>query len=109
MCLKVQEARRSDTRFNERRNIAKSFFERNVKSAADSILSKHFELVHCETAENDKNNHSYHENTSIVVSNTINRHSKYKQSKRPEVLVNRFPEKQHTFQKKCTAPVEKNV
>ena len=34
MCLKVQEARQSDTRFNERRNITKSSLERNVKSAA---------------------------------------------------------------------------
>ena len=39
MYLKVQEARRSDTRCNERRNITKSFFERNMKSAADSIYS----------------------------------------------------------------------
>ena len=39
MCLKVREARRSDTRFKERRNIKKLLFERNMKSAADSIYS----------------------------------------------------------------------
>ena len=55
MCLKVQEARQSDTRFNEKRNIIKSFFERNLKSAADSIYSPNrFGLLNCETTENDK-------------------------------------------------------
>ena len=28
MCLKVQESRQSDISFNERRNIAKSFFKK---------------------------------------------------------------------------------
>ena len=37
MCLKVQEARGQDTRFNERLDITKSSFEKNVKNAADSI------------------------------------------------------------------------
>ena len=108
MCLKVQEARQSDTRFNERRNITNSSFKRNMKSAADSIYSaNHFELVNCETTENDKNDHPYHKDTSIVGSDTINHHSRYKQSKRPEVVVNRFPENQHTFQKKCTVTGDK--
>ena len=108
MCLKVQEARQSDTRFNERRNITKFSFERNMRSAADSIDSPNrFELLNCETKENDENNHPYHKDTSIVGSDTINHHSRYKQSKRPEVVVYRFPENQHTFQKKCTVPGDK--
>ena len=107
MCLKVQEARQSDIRFNERRNITKSPFERYVKSAADSIYSPNlFELLNCETTENDENNHPYHD-TSIAGSDTINLYSKYGQSKRPEVIRNRFSENQHTFQKKCTVPGEK--
>ena len=61
MCLKAQEARQSDNRFNERKNITKSSFERNMKSAADSIYSQNrFELLNCETAENDENDHPYH-------------------------------------------------
>ena len=108
MCLKVQEARQSDTGFNERRNITKSSFERNMKNAADSIYSPNlFELLKCETTENDENDHPYHKDTSTVGSDTINHHSRYKQSKRPEVVVNRFPENQHTFQKKCTVPCDK--
>ena len=108
MCLKVQEARLSDTRFNERGNITKSSFERNMRSAADSIYSPDcFELLNCETTENDENDHPYHKDTSIVGSDIINHHSKYKQSKRPEVVVNRFPENQHTFQKKYTIPGDK--
>ena len=60
MCLKAQEARQSDNRFNERKNITKSSFERNMKSAADSIYSQNrFELLNCETAENDENDHPY--------------------------------------------------
>ena len=55
MCLKVQEARQSDTRFNEKRSITKSLFERNIKSAADSIYSPNcFELLNCETTEYDE-------------------------------------------------------
>ena len=100
MCLKVQEARQSDTRFNEKRNITKSSLERNMKSAADSIyFPSRFELINCETTKNDENDHPYHKDTSIVSIYTINHHSRYKQSKRPEV--------QHTFQKKCTVPGEK--
>ena len=107
MCLKVQEARQSDIRFNERRNITKSPFERYVKSAADSIYSPNlFELLNCETTENDENDHPYHD-TSSAGSDTINLYSKYGQSKRPEVIRNRFSENQHTFQKKCTVPGEK--
>ena len=103
MCLKVQEARQSDTRFNERRNITKSSFERNMKSAAESIYPPNrFELLNCETTENDKSDHPYHKDTSLVGSDTINHHSRHKKSKRPEVVVNRFPENQHTFHKKCT-------
>ena len=107
MCLKVQEARQSDTRFNERKNITKSSFVRNVKSAADVYSPNRFEVLNCETTENDENDHPYHKDTSKVGSDTINHHSRYKQSKRPEVIVNRFPENQHTFQKKCTVPGEK--
>ena len=68
--------------------VTKSSFERNMKSAGDSIYSP---------TENNENDHPYHKDTSIVGSDTINHHSRYKQSKRPEVVVNRFPENQHTF------------
>ena len=82
MCLKVQEARQSDTRFKEKRNITKSLFERNMKSAADRIYSPNrFELIHCETTEFDENDHPYHKDTSIVRIDTINHHSRYKLSK----------------------------
>ena len=91
MCLKVQEARQSDTRFNEKRNITKSSLERNIKSAADNIYCPNrFELLNCETKENDKNDHPFHKDTSTVGIDTINHHSRYKQSKRPEVVANRF-------------------
>ena len=84
MCLKVQDARQSDTRFSKKRNITKSSFERNLKSAADSIYSPNrFELLNCETTENDVNDHPYHKDTSIVGIDTINHHSRYKQLKRP--------------------------
>ena len=54
MCLKVQEARQSDTRFNEKRNITKSSFERIMNSAVDSIYSPNrFKLLNCETTESD--------------------------------------------------------
>ena len=107
MCLQVQEARQSGTRFKERKNIIKSFFERNMKSAAASIyFPNHFELLNCETTENDENDHPYHNDTCIVGSDTLNHHSRYKQSKRPEVVVTRFPENQHIFHKKCTVPGE---
>ena len=54
ICLKVQEGSQSDIRINEKRNISKSSFERNMKSAADSIYSPNrFELLNCETTEND--------------------------------------------------------
>ena len=67
MCLKVQEARQSNTRFNERRNITKSSFERNMKSAADSTYSPNrLELLNCETTENDESDHPCHKYTSIV-------------------------------------------
>ena len=108
MCLKVQEVRQSYTRFNEKRNITKSSFERNMKSAADGMYSRNrFELLNCETIENDENDNLYHKDTSTVGIDTINHHSRYKPWKRPEVVANRFPEKQHTFQKKCTVPGEK--
>ena len=74
-----------------------------MKSAADSIYSPNrFLLLNCETAEINENDHPYHKDTSLVGSDTINHHSRYKISKRPEVVINRFPENQHTFQKKCT-------
>ena len=74
MCLNVQETRRSDTRFNEKRNITKSSFKRNMKIAAGNIyLPNPFELLNTYLSRN------------------------------------RFPENQHTFQKKCTVPGEKNV
>ena len=66
-----------------------------------------FELLNCETTENNENDHPCHKDTSIVRSHTINDHSRYKQSKRPEVVVNRFPENQYTFQKTCTVPGHK--
>ena len=82
MCLKVQEAGQSDTRFNKRRNITKSSFERNMKSAEDSIYSSNrFELPNFETMENDEKDHPYHKDTSVFSIDTINRHSRYKQSK----------------------------
>ena len=97
MHLKFQEARQSDTTFTERRNISKHSFERNMNSAADRIYSANrFELLNCEATENNENDHLY-KDTSIVGSGTINHDFRYKQSKRPEVFVNRFPENQHTF------------
>ena len=109
MHLKVQEARQSDTTFNESKNITKSSFDRNMKSAVDSIYSPNrVELLNCEATENDENDPPYHKDTSIVVFDTVNHHSIYKQLKRPEaVVVNRFPENQHIFQKKRTAAGEK--
>ena len=93
---------------NEKINITKSSFERNMKSSADSIYSPNrFELINCETTEKEEINHPYHKDTSIVGIDTINHHSRYNQSKRPEVVANRFPEKQHTFQKKYTVPGKK--
>ena len=81
MCLKVQEAKQSDTRFNEKKNITKSSFERNMKSVADNIYSPNrFELLNCETTENGENDHPYHKDTSIIGGDTINHHSRYKQS-----------------------------
>ena len=98
MCLKVQEERRSRTWFNESRNITKSSFERSMKSEADSIYSPNrFELLNCETTENDGNDHPYHKDTSIVAISTRNHLSRYKQSKQPEIVTNRFPENQHNF------------
>ena len=92
MCLKVQDARQSDTGFSKKRNITKSSFERNLKSAADSIYSPNrFELLNCETTENDVNDHPYHKDTSIVGIDTRNHHSRYKQLKRPQVVADRFP------------------
>ena len=82
MCLKVQEARQSDTRFNERRIITKSSFKRSMKSAAYSIYSPcRFDLLNCEATENDENYHPYLKHTFIVGSDTMNHHSRYKQSK----------------------------
>ena len=108
ICLKVQEARQSHSRFIKKRNIIKSSFERNMKVGADSIdCQNRLELLNCETTENDENDHRYHKDTSIVGIDIINHHSRYKKSKRPEVVGNRFPEKQHTFQKKCTILGEK--
>ena len=53
MHLKVQEAKRSDTMFNKKRNLSKSSFEINVKSAADNIYTQYrLELLNCETTEN---------------------------------------------------------
>ena len=73
MCLKYQEAGQSDTRFNERKNITKYSFEKNMKSAAGSIYSpKHSELLNCEATENDEIDHPYYKDTSIVGSDTIN-------------------------------------
>ena len=87
MCLKVQETRQSSTRFNEKGNIIKPSFERNMESAADNIYSPNrVELLNCETTENDKNDHRYHKHTSIVGTDAINHHSRYKQSKQPDVV-----------------------
>ena len=73
MRLEVQETRQSDTRLNERRNISKYSFERNMNSAADSIYSPNgFELLNCEVTENNENDHPYHKDTSIVGSDTKN-------------------------------------
>ena len=79
MYLKVQEARQSNTSYNEKRNIIKSSFKRNMKNAADNIYSPNrFEILNCETKENDENDHPYHKDTSIVGIGTINHHSRYK-------------------------------
>ena len=62
-----------------------------MKSATDSIYSRNrFELLNRETTDNDENDYPYHKDTSIVGIDTINHHSRYKQSKRPEVVANRF-------------------
>ena len=46
---------------NEKINITKSSFERNMKSSADSIYSPNrFELINCETTEKEEINHPYH-------------------------------------------------
>ena len=93
MCLKVQEARQLDIRFNERKTITNSSFKGNMKSAADSIYPPNrFELLNCENMENDKSSHLYHKDTSTVDSDTVNYPFRYKQSKQPEVVVNRFPD-----------------
>ena len=77
MHLKVQEARQSDTTFNESKNITKSSFDRNMKSAVDSIYSPNrVELLNCEATENDENDPPYHKDTSIVVFDTVNHHSR---------------------------------
>ena len=58
-----------------------------MKSAADIIYSPNqFELLNCETTENDENDHPYYKDISIVGSDTINHHFRYKQSKQPEVV-----------------------
>ena len=55
MYLKAQETRQSDTKFNEKRNIAKSSVERNAKNAADSIYSPNrFQFLYCATTESEK-------------------------------------------------------
>ena len=103
MCLKVQEARQSNTRFNEKTNIAKSSFER--KSAADITYSPNrFESLNCETTENDENDHAFHKDTSIVGIDTTNHHSRHKQLKRAEID---FQKTNTPFGKKCTVPGEK--
>ena len=92
MRLDFQQVRQSDASFNESRNIAKSSFERNVKSAVENINSPNrFELLNCETTEKEENNQSYDKDTSIVYSNTVNPYCKYEQSKRPEEVAKRFP------------------
>ena len=81
-----------------------------MKNAVDSKYSPNrFELLNCKTTKYDKNDHYYHKDSSIVGSDTISHHFRYKPSKRPEVIVSRFPENQHTFQKKCTVPGEKHI
>ena len=62
-----------------------------MNSAAECIYSpNHFELLDCMTTKNDKNDHPYQKNTSIVGIDTINHHSRYKQSKQPEVVANKL-------------------
>ena len=57
MCLDVQEARHSDTRFNERKILQSLLLKKNIKSIADSTYSpSRFDLLNCETTENIKNN-----------------------------------------------------
>ena len=81
-----------------------------MKSGADSIDSpNHFELLNYQATGNDENDHPYHKDTSIVGSDTINHHSRYKQSKQPQVVVNIFPENQHTFQKKYLSRLKKHI
>ena len=41
-----------------------------MKSAADSLYYR-FELLNCETTENDENDHPYHKDASIVSIDTI--------------------------------------
>ena len=99
---KLHEARRSDTSFNGSKIIINSSFERNVKDAADNICSPNrFELPNCEIMESDENDQPYDEDTSIVGSDTMSHYSECEQQKRSGVVVNKFLEKQHNFQKKC--------
>ena len=52
-----------------------------MKSAAESIYTlNRFELLSCETTENDENNHPYPKDTSTVGSDTINHRSRYNQN-----------------------------
>ena len=50
---------------------------------------------------NDKSSHPYHKDTTTVDSDTVNYHFRYKQSKQPEVVLNRF--------QKTNIPFRKNV
>ena len=73
-----------------------------MRSAADSIYSPNrFELLNCENMGNDKSSHPYHKDTTTVDSDTVNNHFRYKQSKQPEVVLNRF--------QKTNIPFRKNV
>ena len=84
-----------------------------MKNAVDSKYSPNrFELLNCKTTKYNKNDHHHHHHhhkeSSIVGSDTISHHFRYKPSKRPEVIVSRFPENQHTFQKSVLFQV-KNI
>ena len=81
MHLKAQNAKPSDTIFNKKKIIAKSTIHKYKKTAANQIYSPNrFELLHCETTENNNNDQSYDKSISIfeqVSNGNINPNTKH--------------------------------
>ena len=71
MDLKVQEARRPYNRFTESKKYCEVHFPKQVKNTAGKIyLPNSFELLHCETTENDENDQDSYKSISIVCTDT---------------------------------------